>query len=158
MTHSTQPKQLRLIIETDDFDEALRFYRDVLGMPEQVAFATDGDDRVAILHAGVATIELATSTHARNIDAVEGMPPGSASSLRIALEVEDTAAAVARVIEDGTVVLAAPTRTPFRSLNARVQGPAGWQVTFFQELESLDQRRTRPGFLTDDARGQSPER
>lgn len=28
------PRQLRLIIETDDFDEALQFYRDVLGMRE----------------------------------------------------------------------------------------------------------------------------
>lgn len=157
MTHPTGPKQLRLIIETDDFDEALRFYRDILGMPEQAAFATAGDDRVAILHAGVATIELATRVHARNIDAVEGMPPGSGSPLRLALEVEDTVAAVARVVDDGVIVLAPPTPTPFRSLNARVQGPAGWQLTFFQELEPLDQRRMRPGFLTDGERDRSPE-
>ncbi|WZH38661.1 MAG: VOC family protein [Microbacterium enclense] len=152
MTPSTTPRQLRLIIETDDFDEALRFYRDVLGMPEQAAFATDGDDRVAILHAGVATIELATSAHVNSIDEIEGMPPSAAPSLRIALEVADTAAAVSRVAAEDVTVLAPPTRTPFRSLNARVQGPAGWQVTFFQELEPLEQRRTRPGFLTDDER------
>ncbi|UIN31427.1 VOC family protein [Microbacterium binotii] len=157
MTHPPRPKQLRLIIETDDFDEALRFYRDILGMPEQVAFATDGEDRVAILHAGVATIELATGVHARNIDAVEGVPPGSGSPLRMALEVEDTVDAVARVVDDGVIVLAAPTHTPFRSLNARVQGPAGWQVTLFQECESLEQRRKRPGFLTDGERDRSSE-
>ncbi|MBG6215171.1 catechol 2,3-dioxygenase-like lactoylglutathione lyase family enzyme [Cryobacterium sp. CAN_C3] len=58
MTLPQPPKQLRLIIETDDFDEAVHFYRDVLGMPEQPAFATTGDDRVSILHAGIATIEL----------------------------------------------------------------------------------------------------
>jgi catechol 2,3-dioxygenase-like lactoylglutathione lyase family enzyme len=62
------PRQLRLIIETDDFDEAVHFYRDVLGMPEQPAFASGGDDRVAILHAGIATIEVASPAHARNID------------------------------------------------------------------------------------------
>src|SRR5688500_5915812 len=66
MTQANSPKQLRLIIETDDFDDAVRFYRDVLGMPEQPAFATEGDDRVSILHAGIATIELATATHVRN--------------------------------------------------------------------------------------------
>ena len=33
MTTTNAPRQLRLIIETDYFDEALRFYRDVLGMP-----------------------------------------------------------------------------------------------------------------------------
>ena len=49
MTLTHPPRQLRLIIETDDFDEAVRFYRDILGMPEQAAFATMGDDRVAIL-------------------------------------------------------------------------------------------------------------
>lgn len=145
------PKQLRLIIETDDFDSALRFYRDVLGMPEQLAFATEGDDRVAILHAGVATIELATPTHAAAIDAVEGAPhtPGV---LRIALEVDDTESAVATVAAEGTEVIAPPVHTPFQSLNARVQGPAGWQVTFFQELETLEERAARDGFTTDDER------
>lgn len=154
MTHPTPPKQLRLIIETDDFDEAVRFYRDTLGMPEQIAFATDGDDRVAILHAGIATIELATPTHAKNIDEIEGArrAPSSAPALRIALEVEDTDRAVAQTTADGAELLAPPTKTPFRSLNARVQGPAGWQITFFQELETPQQRQLRAGFKTDDLR------
>ncbi len=145
------PKQLRLIIETDDFDRALRFYRDVLGMPEQLAFATEGDDRVAILHAGIATIELATPTHAENIDDVEGAPH-SPGTLRIALEVDDTEEAVAVARQAGADVIAPPVKTPFQSLNARVQGPAGWQVTFFQELETLEERASRDGFTTDDAR------
>ncbi|MEX1078726.1 MAG: hypothetical protein WED09_06415 [Homoserinimonas sp.] len=72
MTNPNQPRQLRLIIETDDFEDAVRFFRDTLGMSEQPAFATDGDDRVSILHAGIATIELATTTHVRNIDTIEG--------------------------------------------------------------------------------------
>lgn len=82
-----------------------------LGMPEQIAFATDGDDRVAILHAGIATIELATRSHARNIDEFEGMPatPPGPPSLRIALEVEDTELAVARTIDAGVNLLAPPT-------------------------------------------------
>ncbi|MCM0639339.1 CDP-alcohol phosphatidyltransferase family protein [Cellulomonas wangsupingiae] len=145
------PKQLRLIIETDDFDRAVRFYRDVLGMPEQAAFATAGDDRVAILQAGIATIELATPTHSKNIDDVEGAPhtPGV---LRIALEVDDTEQAVAAASDGGADLIAPPVMTPFRSLNARVQGPAGWQVTFFQELETLEERAAREGFTTDDGR------
>ncbi|GMA28757.1 hypothetical protein [Arenivirga flava] len=43
-------------------------------------------------------------------------------------------------------------RTPFRSLNARVLGPDGWQLTFFQELEPLESRTQREGFTTDDRR------
>lgn len=57
MTAPNAPRQLRLIVETDDFEEALRFYRDVLGMPEHAAFATEGEDRLAIRHAGTATRE-----------------------------------------------------------------------------------------------------
>ena len=61
MTTNTEPVlQLRVIIEVSDFDEAVAFYRDALGMAEFAAFATGGDDRVAILDAGRATLELAT--------------------------------------------------------------------------------------------------
>ncbi|WP_247829097.1 VOC family protein [Arthrobacter antioxidans] len=141
-----------MIIETDDFDEAVHFYRDVLGMPEQPAFAPDGEDRVSILHAGIATIELATPTHVRTIDAIENAPTVEGPTLRIALEVADTAQAVAVSKPSGTGILAPPTETPFRTINARVQGPAGWQVTFFQELETLEQRSSRQGFSTDDRR------
>ncbi|HLU63715.1 MAG TPA: VOC family protein [Protaetiibacter sp.] len=152
MSTPTPPKQLRLIIETDDFDEAVRFYRDVLGMPEQPAFATEGDDRVSILHAGIATIELATRAHVRNIDTIENAPPAEGPTLRIALEVDDTERAVDAVVAEGAELIAPPTPTPFRTINARVAGPAGWKVTFFQELESLEERAARPGFTTDDER------
>src|SRR5690554_6796605 len=147
------PRQLRLIIETDAFDDAVRFYRDVLGMPEQPAFATEGDDRVSILHAGIATIELATPTHVRNIDEIEHALTAPGPALRIALEVDDTERAVAAAQSVGADVVASPTRTPFQTINARVQGPAGWQVTFFQELETLEERTRRKGFSTDQNRG-----
>ncbi|WP_243060113.1 glyoxalase/bleomycin resistance/extradiol dioxygenase family protein [Nocardioides sp. SR21] len=152
MTNSPAPRQLRLIIEADDFDEAVTFFRDVLGMPEQIAFATTGDDRVSILHAGSATIEVASPQHARNIDEIEGAPPAAGPTLRLALEVADTRQAVEAVTTVGSRVIAPPVETPFRSLNARVEGPAGWQVTFFQELETLEQRSQRDGFHTDDER------
>ncbi len=152
MTLSPPPRQLRLIIETDDFDEAVRLYRDVLGMPEQPAFATTGDDRVSILHAGIATIELATRTHVRAIDEIENAPVGDGPTLRIALEVADTEQAVAVSEESGAGILARPTETPFQTINARIQGPAGWQITFFQERETLEQRQSRDGFTTDDQR------
>lgn len=152
MTPTDPPRQLRLIIETTDFDAAVHFYRDVLGMPEQPAFATEGDDRVSILHAGIATIELATPTHVHNVDDVEGAPRSAPGTLRIALEVADTHAATEAAQGAGAAEIAPPTETPFRTINARVQGPGGWQVTFFQELETLEERSARAGFTTDDAR------
>ena len=152
MSEISPPRQLRLIIEADDFDEAVTYFRDVLGMPEQAAFATTGDDRVAILHAGLATVEVASRAHARAIDEVEGAPPATGPTLRIALEVDDTPAALAASTEAGRPLLAPAVESPFRSLNGRVQGPAGWQVTFFQELETLEERERRTGFTTDDDR------
>lgn len=77
------------------------------------------------------------------------MRPSGHASPRLALEVGDTSEAVSAVIRAGAAVLSPPTRTPFRSLNARIQGPAGWQVTLFQELETLEERRRHEGFVTD---------
>ena len=62
-----------MIVEADDFDAAVTFYRDVLGMTELAAFAEGGDDRVAILDAGRATLEIANPVHKVAIDRVEGV-------------------------------------------------------------------------------------
>jgi len=46
---SPQPspvRQLRLVVETEDFDAALAFYRDVLGLPEKEAYEGADDARV----------------------------------------------------------------------------------------------------------------
>jgi hypothetical protein len=38
----------------------------------------------------------------------------------------------------GAQVIAAPTVTPWRSLNARLDAPAGLQLTLFEELGAAD--------------------
>ena len=148
-TPATPPVlQLRLVVEADDYDRAVAFYRDVLGLPEQAAFEGDGDARVAILEAGRATLEIANPAQKRMIDQAEvGRPtePG----IRVAFEVADTAATTQRLVDAGATLVAPPTETPWRSLNARLDGPAGLRLTVFQELEALDERRSRDGFGTD---------
>ena len=62
--------EMRLVVTAPDYDEALRFYRDVLGLPEVAAF-DDGAGRVAILGAGRATLELSDVPHAEHIDRLE---------------------------------------------------------------------------------------
>ena len=86
------------------------------------------------------------------LDEIEGAPPASGVTLRLALEVDDTWEAVALSEGAGMATIAPPVETPFRTINARVQGPAGWQVTFFQELETLEERTAHDGFTTDDQR------
>ncbi|QYG95596.1 VOC family protein [Iamia sp. SCSIO 61187] len=142
---------MRLVVETDDLDEALAFYRDVLGLTEQAAFTGEGDARVVILDAGRATLELANPAQARMIDEVE-VGRRIAPPVRVAFEVTDAAGTTTRLSEAGATVLAEPVETPWRSLNSRLDAPAGLQLTLFQELESLEERARRPGFGTADDR------
>lgn len=123
---------MRLVLEVDDFDAAVAFYRDTLGLAEQAAFQGDGDARVIILDAGRATLELANSAQKRMIDRVEAGGRPSAR-IRVAFEVLDTHSATDRLAAGGATVLAPPVETPWRSLNSRLDGP-GLQLTLFQEL------------------------
>lgn len=58
----------------------------------------------------------------------------AAGHIRVAFAVGDTAAATARLAAAGAEVIAGPTATPWQSVNARLQGPAGLQLTLFSEL------------------------
>ena len=123
--------QLRLVVTTDDYDEALRFYRDVLGLNELGAFSSEAG-RVTILEAGRATLELTDPRHAAFIDEVE-VGSRVAGHIRVAFQVDD-AEATTRLLEDaGATVLAEPRETPWGSLNSRLQTPAGLQLTLFEE-------------------------
>ncbi|MDF9877997.1 VOC family protein [Cellulosimicrobium cellulans] len=126
-------RQLRLVVEAADYDAALAFYRDVLGLPERIAYADGEDDRVAILDVGHATLEIANPAHKRAIDDVE-VGRQVAGHLRVAFEVDDARVATDRAVEAGAELVAPPTRTPWGSLNSRLDAPAGLHVTLFQEL------------------------
>ena len=143
--------QLRVILEVEDHDAAVRFFRDELGLQEQVAFEGVGDARVAILNAGRATLELSNPAQMAMIDEVEvgvaGSPP-----FRLAFEVEDTRGVTKRLTTAGAPLLGAPTVTPWRSLNARLDSPAGVQITLFEELVPLTEREASQEFGTDSAR------
>jgi len=87
-----------------------------------------------ILNAGFATLEIANPAQVALIDSVE--TDGLRSPrLRVAFEVEDTAATTSSLVDAGAELLATPRETPWRSLNARLDAPAGLQVTLFQELD-----------------------
>ena len=134
MTTPTDPVlQMRLVVEADDYDEAVRFYRDVLGLREEASIAGGDGAHVTILDAGRATLELANPAQKWMIDEVE-VGRQVAPKLRLAFEVTDAAAATARLVEAGAELIAPPVETPWRSLNSRLAAPAGVQITLFQEL------------------------
>jgi lactoylglutathione lyase len=124
--------EMRLVVTAEDYDEALRFYRDVLGLRELGRFDDDAG-RVSILDAGRATMELSDVGHAVEIDRLE-VGRRVAGHIRVAFGVRDTAGITARLVEAGATLVAAPVATPWRSLNSRLEAPAGLQLTLFQEL------------------------
>jgi predicted enzyme related to lactoylglutathione lyase len=127
--------QMRLVVEADDYEEAVRFYRDVLGLPEELAVSGHDGAQVTILDAGRATLELANPAQKRYIDEVE-VGRQVAPRLRVAFELADAAGGARRLVEAGAELIAPPTETPWRSLNARLAAPAGLQLTLFQELDA----------------------
>ena len=108
--------QLRVVVEVEDYDAAVAFLRDALGLTQEAAFSGGGDERVSIFDAGRATVELANPAHRRYIDEVE-VGRQVAPRFRLAFEVDDARAATRRLVDAGAVEVAPPTRTPWDSLN-----------------------------------------
>jgi lactoylglutathione lyase len=133
MARGAGVRELRLVVTAPDYDEALRFYRDTLGLEERLSYSMDRG-RVTILEAGRATLELTDPPHAEYIDEVE-VGRRVAGHIRVAFQVDNAEATADELAAAGATVLAAPTRTPWNSLNARLEGPGGLQLTLFTELE-----------------------
>ncbi len=126
--------QLRLVVEVDDLDRAIAFYRDQLGLSEEFFVDSGNDARVIALEAGRATLELITPAQRRLIDELE-VGHDVSPPIRVAFEVADVEAATTHMITAGAEAIAPPTETPWHSRNARLNGPGPIHLTFFQELE-----------------------
>ncbi len=126
-------RQLRLVVHATDYEEAVRFFRDVLGAPVAEEYAGDGGAHVTILDVGRATLELSNDAQIELIDRVE-VGRRVAPHFRVALEVDDCETSTRAAIEAGAEEIAPPTRTPWESLNSRLSAPAGIQLTLFEEL------------------------
>lgn len=125
--------QMRLVVEAADYDEAVAFYRDVLGLPEELALDGDRGERVTILDAGRATLELSNPAQVAMIDEVE-VGRRVSPRLRVCFEVADAEGTTRRLVDAGAELIAAPTVTPWQSLNSRLEAPADLQLTLFEEL------------------------
>ncbi len=122
---------LRVVLTVPDFDEAVAFYRDVLGL-EQLADWSGDDGRVILLDAGHATIELFDERQAESVDRIEAGRRVS-GQVRLAIEVEDPDGTAQRLVAAGAVAEAPPLIPPWGGRNARVRAPDGMQLTLFSE-------------------------
>jgi catechol 2,3-dioxygenase-like lactoylglutathione lyase family enzyme len=126
-------RELRVALTVDDYDEALAFYREALGLPQLEAWEAP-EGRVAILDAGRATLELLDAGQAELVDEIE-VGRRVAGPVRLALEVGDSEAVAERLVRAGAEQLAEPVVTPWRDRNVRLQAPDGMQLTLFTVFE-----------------------
>lgn len=129
--------QMRLVVEAADYDEAVAFYRDLLGAREELGVEGGGGEKVTILDVGRATLELSNPAQVAMIDEVE-VGRRVSPRLRVAFEVADAEGVTRHLVDGGAELIAPPTVTPWQSLNSRLSAPAGLQITLFEELEHPD--------------------
>jgi catechol 2,3-dioxygenase-like lactoylglutathione lyase family enzyme len=121
--------ELRVTLTVADFDQALAFYRDALGL-EQIADWSSEAGRVVALDAGRATLELFDRAQAEAVDTIE-VGRRVSGTVRLAVKVADSQEMARRLVAAGAAQVAPPVMTPWGDRNARVRAPDGMQLTLF---------------------------
>lgn len=121
--------ELRVALTVAEFDEALAFYRDTLGL-RQLADWSSQSGRVVVLDGGRATLELLDEDQAATVDQIEAGGRVS-GTVRLALEVANSDAMASRLVAAGGEEVAPAVTTPWGDRNARVRAPNGMQLTLF---------------------------
>jgi catechol 2,3-dioxygenase-like lactoylglutathione lyase family enzyme len=121
--------EFRVALTVDDYEEALRFYRDGLGLTVEEAWERP-DGRGAILGVDKATLELLSTSMAETVDYVEAGDRVS-GKVRLVLKVEDAAGVGESLVAAGAERVGGPVETPWGDRNVRVRAPDGMQLTLF---------------------------
>jgi lactoylglutathione lyase len=125
--------ELRVALTTDDYDRALAFYRDGLGLPLRETWEEEGA-RGALFDAGRATLEVLSVEHADMVDRIEvGEPVGA--RVRLAFELDDSVKVAERLVVAGGELVGGPVVTPWEHRNVRLRDPDGMQLTLFTALD-----------------------
>lgn len=121
--------QMRVALTVREFEAAVAFYRDGLGMSEEAIWTSHG--QAVMLGAGMATLELFDERQAASVDTIE-VGERVSGPVRLAFEVSDLDEALARALAYGALLVHEPVVTPWGDRNARLQSPDGLQITLFQ--------------------------
>lgn len=62
---------MRLIVRAEDYEDAVKFYRDILGAGEELQIHSPDGENVTILDVGRATLEISNPVQVDLIDRVE---------------------------------------------------------------------------------------
>ena len=137
MPQESPVRELRLALTVENYDELVRFYRDVLGLPVIQSW-DEPTGRGLILDAGRATLELLSTDQTDLVDRVEVGETGVSGPVRLALEVEDSVDAAQRLEDAGAEHVGGPVVTPWRHQNVRLRAPDGMQITLFTVLREAE--------------------
>ena len=130
-TDGGEVKETRVALTVADFDQALAFYRDGLGLPVVVDWTAGEAGRSVVLAAGRATIELLDASDAAYTDAVEAGERIS-GPVRLALEVESVERAAERLRAQGAEAPRGPVHTPWGDFTQRLRAPDDMQLSLYQ--------------------------
>src|SRR5512134_3024861 len=126
-------RELRFVHVVDDYDAAMAFWRDTVGL-SVINEWTHESGPGAALDAGRATFEVLSRGHAEFVDQVE--LGRRAEGPRIAMEVTDAVALAERLIaQGGAERLGGPVKTPWGDRNVRLRTPGDLQLTLFTVTE-----------------------
>jgi lactoylglutathione lyase len=125
-------RELRLAYTVEDYAEAVRFYRDVLGLPV-IQEWDQPTGSGAILDAGRATLELLSVDQSDLVDRVE-VGEVVSGPVRLALEVENSEETAKALASAGAQKIGGPVVTPWAHKNVRLRAPDGMQLTLFTVL------------------------
>ena len=122
--------EFRVALTAEDFDRAVAFYRDGLGLDPGDLWTDNG--RGQMFMAGRATLEIFDPEYARGVDQLE-VGERVSGQIRFGFEVPDVHVALERAQKYGATLVHEPVLMPWNDLNARVQSPEGLQITLFQK-------------------------
>jgi methylmalonyl-CoA/ethylmalonyl-CoA epimerase len=121
--------EVRIALTVDDYDRAVAFYRDALGLAEVESWDRP-NGRGMILDAGRATLELFDPPQAATLDDIE-VGRRVSGTVRLALHVDDSAVAAQELVAAGAALEHDVVETPWGDRNARARAPDGMQLTLF---------------------------
>jgi catechol 2,3-dioxygenase-like lactoylglutathione lyase family enzyme len=122
-------RELRVAFTVEDYEGALRFYREALGLPVLEEWDRE-DGSGAVLDAGRATLELLSVGQSELVDRVE-VGEVVSGPIRLALEVDDSEDTATALVRAGARRIGGPVLTPWLHRNVRVRAPDGMQLTLF---------------------------
>ena len=129
----TTARELRFAFTFDDYEGAVRLFRDVLGLETVMDLERQGG-RGVILAIPSATLEVFDARHTEVVDEIEaGRAQGQ--RVRIAVRVDDLGQAGVAVAEAGAKAVADAVVTPWGDRNQRFAIPDGLQLTLFAAEE-----------------------